>query len=400
MRTVLAIAEAELRRFLADRSNIFFVFIFPLVLVAVLGASFGGGGGPSARVALVGGESALRSALVAHLEEAGAEVTLTQDEDMRQRVARGGADVGVVVSQAAVRAFDAGQGPQLEMVTGSQSNAQAAAQVVRTAAGAATLRAGQERAVTDAVAAAGVSGGVASGATGGDVGAALDRAASSIPAARTQVRDTSGLAQELGGLGQFDLGAATQVLVFTFLTTLSGAATLIQARRDGVVRRVMAAPVRPLQAVVGLGVGRLTVALFQGGYIVLASQLLFGVEWGSLTAVLGLLLAFGLVAAGLSMVIGVVADNEGLATGLAVGGGLVLAALGGCMMPLDLFPDSLRPVAFVTPHAWGYDAFAQIQRHGATLLDILPQLGVLTGMALVALALGSVLLRRSLARAL
>lgn len=392
MRSVLAITEAELRRFLADRSNIFFVFVFPLVLVAVLGASFGGGAGPSARVALVGGESALRSAVVAQLEQAGAEVTLTQDEDMRQRVARGGADVGVLVPQDAARVFDAGQGPQLEMVTGSQSNAQAAAQVVRTAAAAATLRAGQTRAVAVAVAAAGVQ--------GGDVGAALDGAATRIPAARTQVRDTSGLAQELGGVGQFELGAASQVLVFTFLTTLNGASTLIQARREGVVRRILATPVTSAQAVVGLGLGRLTVALFQGGYIVLASRLLFGVEWGNLLAVFGLLLVFGLVAAGLSMVVGVVADNEGLATGLAVGGALVLAALGGCMVPLEIFPDSLRPVAFVTPHAWAYEAFAQIQRHGGTLVDILPQLGVLAGMAVVALALGAMLLRRSLARTL
>ena len=33
MRTALAIAGVELRRFLRDRSNIFFVFIFPLLLV-------------------------------------------------------------------------------------------------------------------------------------------------------------------------------------------------------------------------------------------------------------------------------------------------------------------------------------------------------------------------------
>ena len=162
----------------------------------------------------------------------------------------------------------------------------------------------------------------------------------------------------------------------------------------------MASPVTSVQTILGLGLGRLTIALFQGVYIVLASRLLFGVNWGNPAAVLGLLLVFGLVAAGLSMVIGVVADNEGLASGLAVGGGLVLAALGGCMMPLEFFPDSLRPVAFLTPHAWGYEAFAEIQRHGGTLLDILPQLGVLAGMAALWLTVGSWLLRRSLARAM
>ena len=391
MRSVLAIAGAELRRFLADRSNIFFVFVFPLVLVAVLGASFGGGDAPTARVALVGGESALRTAVVQQLEKADAEVKLTGDDDMRQQVARGGVDVGIAVTTDAARAFDAGEGPELEMVTGTQSNSQAAAQVVRTAAAAATLRSGQERAVSAAATAAGL---------GGDSRAALDAATTRIKPATLDVRDTGGLAQEFGGLGRFDLGAATQLLLFTFLTTLGGAATLIQARRDGVVRRVMASPVTSVQTILGLALGRLTIALFQGFYIVIAARLLFGVNWGNLGAVLGLLVVFGLVAAGLSMVIGVVADNEGLASGMSVGGALVLGALGGCMMPLEFFPDSLRPIAFLTPHAWGYEAFAQIQRHGGTLLDILPQLGVLAGMAVLWLALGSWLLRRSLARAM
>lgn len=400
MRSVIAVAGAELRRFAADKSNIFFVLIFPLVLVAVIGASFGSGGGPSARVALVGSESTLRTAVVEQLEAAGAEVTLTSADTMRRSVARGGADVGVTIPDAAVDAFageSAGAGAgeadvdlRLTMITGTQSNAQAAAQVVRTAASAVTLRLGQERAITatlDAPDAAAVT-------------AALDDAGTQVRPATTQVRDTSGLAQEFAGLGQFDLGAASQLLLFTFLTTLNGAATLIAARRQGVIRRMMASPVTATQTTLGLGLGRLAIALTQGVYIMVATRLLFGVDWGDLGSALMVLLAFGLVAAGLSMVIGVLADNEGLATGLAVGGGLVLAAIGGCMMPLELFPDSLRPMAFLTPHAWGYEAFAQIQRHGGTLLDVLPQLGVLLGMAVLLLALGSWLLRRSLARAL
>jgi ABC-2 type transport system permease protein len=54
----------------------------------------------------------------------------------------------------------------------------------------------------------------------------------------------------------------------------------------------------------------------------------------------------------------------------------------------------------VTPHAWAYEAFAEIQRHNGTLVDILPQLAALTAMAVVALVVGAWLLRRSLARAM
>jgi ABC-2 type transport system permease protein len=100
------------------------------------------------------------------------------------------------------------------------------------------------------------------------------------------------------------------------------------------------------------------------------------------------------------MLVGSLIDNDGAASGVGVGLGLVLAALGGCMLPLELFPAGLRTIAHITPHAWAYDAFAKIQRHDAGLVDILPQLGVLAAMAAVLLVAGTWTLRRSMARAL
>ena len=105
-----------------------------------------------------------------------------------------------------------------------------------------------------------------------------------------------------------------------------------------------------------------------------------------------------LVSAGAAMLLGTVMENEGAAGGLGVGLGLVLAALGGAMMPLEFFPDTMRTIANVTPHAWGYEAFAEIQRREGTLVDIAPQLGVLAAMAALLLALGAWSLRRSLDR--
>jgi len=69
------------------------------------------------------------------------------------------------------------------------------------------------------------------------------------------------------------------------------------------------------------------------------------------------------------------------------------------MYPLEFFPDTLRTVAHVTPHAWASEALAEIQRHNGTLVDILPQLGVLASFAAVLLLVGAWALHRSLARA-
>ena len=42
MRKILAIAGSNVRRMLRERSNIFFVFIFPIALILLIGAQFGG----------------------------------------------------------------------------------------------------------------------------------------------------------------------------------------------------------------------------------------------------------------------------------------------------------------------------------------------------------------------
>jgi ABC-2 type transport system permease protein len=215
-----------------------------------------------------------------------------------------------------------------------------------------------------------------------------------------RVEDVDRLAQEFSGLGQFDLGASSMVLLFTFLSSLAGSATLIQARRQGVIARALAAPVSNRQVLLGQAGGRFVIALFQAVYIAVATGLLFGVDWGSpwLTALV--LVVFSAVSAGAAMVLGALLDNEGAASGLGVGFGLVLAGLGGGMVPLELFSDTLRTVSKVTPHSWAYEAFAKIQRHDGSLGDILPQLGALTAMAIVALGVGAWALRRSVARAM
>lgn len=387
MRAVLGIARVELQRFVKDKGNIFFVFIFPLILVFVLGSQFGGGGS-SGTVTITGPDSELRTALSEEIEEVGLGVSYADHDAMLEQVARGRAAVGVVVDDEAAQAFTSGGSLALEVIPSSAATSQAAQQQVRVAAGNLDLRQIQVQALEEA------------GASPEEASAALDEAAGQVAEPTMTVTTVDDLAQEFQGLGQFDLGASSQLLLFTFLTSLAGSTTLINARRLGVVSRTLAAPVSTTQTVLGQALGRWVIAFFQGGYIMLATWLLFGVSWGNMALSLLVLGMFALVAAGAAMVLGSVLDNEGAAVGAGVGLGLVLAAIGGGMAPLEIFPDTMRQIAHVTPHAWGYDAFAQIQRHDGGLLDILPMLGVLAAMAVAALVLGAWLLRRSTARAL
>lgn len=388
MNSILAVSGVEVRRFLRDRSNIFFVFIFPLVLILLLGSQFGAGSGQS-HVSVAGGTgSELERKVAGQLEADGLRVTYGSPETVRAELSRGRTDVGVFISDAVAAAFDDGQQADLEVVTSAQSGAQAALQSVRTSVQAVDTEQRQLAALQDA------------GVSRDEAAAALDQARTTAQRPRLEIVDTSNVAQEFRGLGQFDLGAAQQLLLFVFLSSLTGAATLIQARRLGVISRMMASPVTSWEAIAGQALGRFGIAVVQGAYIMVGTALLFGVDWGNLLLA-GLILAFfAAVAAAAAMVIGSVFDNDAVSSGVGVGLGLVLAGLGGSMVPPEFFSETLQTVSRATPHRWAYDAFAVVQRHDGGLADIVPQLGVLAAMAAVLLALGAFLLQRSLNRAL
>jgi ABC-2 type transport system permease protein len=104
---------------------------------------------------------------------------------------------------------------------------------------------------------------------------------------------------------------------------------------------------------------------------------LFGVDWGNLPAAIAVLAAFAAVGAAAAMLTGAVFDNDEQASGIAVIIGLGLAALGGAMLPVELFSDTMLTIARFIPHYWAIDALAEVVRRDGTIADIGTQLGVL-----------------------
>ena len=123
-------------------------------------------------------------------------------------------------------------------------------------------------------------------------------------------------------------------------------------------------------------------------------------NWGDPLATGLVVASFAGVSAAAAMVLGSLMDNANAAGGLGIGLGLVVAGLGGSMLPIELFPSSLTVVSALTPHRWAYEAYAEIQRRGGGVADVLPQLGVLVAMTALLLPLGAWLLQRSLSRAM
>jgi ABC-2 type transport system permease protein len=393
---VLTLVRVEVMRFLRDRSNLFFVFLFPLLLIVFIGAQFGDA--PTTDIGLVAGED---DPVAAEVRDAlddlsGIEVVDYDDPAvLADDVERGLVRAGLVLPPGfadAVRAVEPVEAtfhgrPDATSASLQTLVASVLAEREQPGAAAALLAAGQE----------------ATGRAGADVVTLREHAitlgdhAANIEVSATTL-GTDELAEEFAGLGQFDLGASSQLFLFTFLTSLAGSAALIQTRQLGVARRMLSTPTGSATILAGIAGGRLAVALFQAGYIIVATRLLFDVDWGDPLATTAVVLLFAITAAAAGMLVGSVFSNDSQASGAGVGLGLGMAALGGSMVPLELYPATVARVAHLTPHAWANEAMAELVRRDGTITDILPQLAALGLFAVVVSIVGAVTLQRALSR--
>ncbi len=140
----------------------------------------------------------------------------------------------------------------------------------------------------------------------------------------------------------------------------------------------------------------MALAVIQAVIIVAVGALAFGVDWGAPVAAVALLLLFALVGTGAGLLVGAAVSSEDTATSIAIPVGLVLAALGGCLVPSEVFPEFLQNVSRATPHYWALEGWKELMFDGAGLGDVAPQLVVLAGFAVVLVAASGLVLRRSL----
>jgi ABC-2 type transport system permease protein len=181
-----------------------------------------------------------------------------------------------------------------------------------------------------------------------------------------------------------------------FITSLAGAAGLIEARRLGVTRRLVATPTSTGTILFGEALSRFAVAILQGLIIFGVGWLVFGVDWGDPPAALLLVTVFALVGTGVGMLLGAVLGNAEQATSIGPPVGIALGMLGGCMWPLAIVPEPMRVVGHLFPQAWAMDAFIALIAKDAGLAGITRQLAVLAAFAAALLVLATWRLRKAL----
>ena len=356
---MVAIAVLTVRRFLRDRSNLFFVFVLPFMIILLVGSSAGSQGDEP--VAVVG-ETQILDDITALLDPDDFELYPTEDEAIRavQRDVASGlvtadTDHRLTLRTKPGRAVD-----------------------IRAQLDAAIATVNSQRSIN------------ATATTNNATQAQLDRAL----ALDTANIETEWLtADEWGGLDPATAASMTQTVLFMFLAALTAASFLVEDRQLGTTTRQLATPTPPSHIVIGTTLGRLLITLIQAALIIIVTWILFDIDWGNPVTTAAILALFGLVATGCSMLLGSLVNRTDAANAIGITAALTLAALGGAMAPVEVFPDTMQTIARATPHFWAIDGL-QASISTGTITATWRPLAMLATIAAVVLTLATALFRR------
>ncbi len=163
-------------------------------------------------------------------------------------------------------------------------------------------------------------------------------------------------AKKGGGTIVYYAGAVT--ILFALFSAMHGALTLIDERQSGIADRIMAGRAGMGPVVTGKFLFLSLQAVVQAAAIFVTAAIVYGTPlWPHWALWIVTTLAAAVCSGGLAMGLVSICRTRDQAQMLSTFVILVLAAIGGSMVPRFLMPPWLQQVGWATPHAWVIDAY-------------------------------------------
>jgi ABC-type multidrug transport system, permease component len=180
-----------------------------------------------------------------------------------------------------------------------------------------------------------------------------------------------------------------QMITWVFIPLIGLSAMLAYERQIGTLRRLLTSPTSKAVYLGGTIIGMVLTGLLQMTILVAFGKFVLGVNWGnSVLAIAMMLVSSSLAAAALGTMLGTLVKTASQASGLSMMVGMVMAMLGGCWYPLELFPQAVQSAVRVLPTTWAMQGMLDITLRGQGPEGVLLEMLVLGGFALVFFLVG------------
>jgi ABC-2 type transport system permease protein len=182
------------------------------------------------------------------------------------------------------------------------------------------------------------------------------------------------------GFQQAVPGMMSMFILLAMFTT--GGISLYQERTRGILRRLASSPMPRGAVVLGKALSRLTIGVIQIFVSIVAGSILFKIDWGPhIVMVVIILCVYALLAALGGMLLGNFGKSEGQLIAIGVILSNVMAAVGGCMWPIEITPEWAQKASLALPTGWVMGAMHKLVSFGDSPLSVLPHLLALAGAA-------------------
>jgi ABC-2 type transport system permease protein len=176
--------------------------------------------------------------------------------------------------------------------------------------------------------------------------------------------------------------SAGQLITWVFIPLIGISSMFASERQKGTLRRLLTTPTLRGTYLLGTITGQVATALVQMLLLIVFGIFVMKLNWGSHPlALLAMMAASTLAAASLGTMLGTFVKTENQASGLSIMAGMVMALLGGCWYPLELFPRAIQSFVQILPTTWAMRGLLDIVLRGQGLDAVLPIAGVLLAFA-------------------
>lgn len=199
-------------------------------------------------------------------------------------------------------------------------------------------------------------------------------------------------AKELTAISYFSPAMAIFFLLFTIGFT---SRSFFVDRAQGMIERMRAAPVRPLEILAGKAMSVLVYGVVSLTVVEVITSKAFGANWGDplASALLGLAVVISVVSL-TALVIGL-ARTQRQAEGIASIITFTLALLGGNFVSIPASPPLMRTISLFTPNGWALRGYTDLSTIGGGLATAATPILAILAFAVVTGAIATSLARRA-----
>ncbi len=429
MRAEIIIAVKDLRLLMRDKASAFFTFAFPLAVAFFFGFVFGGGGETQAmKVACWNaGSGPAAAAFVKALADDGSfELSMVAAREEGEALVRGGKAAALI---AIPENFDArsknmmsGDGPEVELLVDPSRKAEAGlitgklAQVsfqsmmqgftnpdqleemisqVERGVEAAGLPQAYQRSFRDALQRLPELVKAGEGASTLESAKSVDPMKDWMPI-KVHASELK-MSARAGHVNPYSISFLQGIAWGLFGAVLSFTGSMVDERERGTLMRLLAAPLRPLQVLVGKAMACFVTCVVVEVMLVSVGVLVCGVTVHSIPLFVLATLCTAFAFTGIMMALAACFRTQGGAQGAGRAVLLVLAMIGGGTIPLFFMPKAMQIASSVSPFKWAITAAEGATWRAWSLQESVPALSVLLAVGFMCTVVSAVAIKRRFA---